>query len=787
MPVDNEKTSAASDGVTGTLQANPTRDTSPNSSQQTNEERVFAALKAQHQSDQRYRMLFDSIDDGFCILEKIPDAVGGVVDFRFIEANPAVALQSGVQIEIGNTIREILPNDAEDWLPTYVTVLATGKSIRFERELVSQQRILEVHAFRIDDELHQRVGVSFKDITERKRAEALLRSNHDTFFSLVQNAPFGLYIVDAQFRLSQVSTASQKVFENVRPLIGRDFAEVLRLIWPEPFASEAIGHFRQTLATGNSYSAPNTTERRNDIADIESYDWKIERITLPDGQHGVVCYFYDITERKKIEMALRESEAFNRSIIDSSPDCIKVIDLEGNLLSMLSGQALLGIEDIQPYLNKPWLDFWEAEHREAAERAVKSATEGASNFVGFFRPPRGEPKWWDVSISPILNTGSQPERLLAVSRDVTHRKQAEDALRESESRYRTLFNEMDEGFCIIELIFDGRQTPVDWRFLEVNPAFEKQTGIPDATGRRIREIAPNHENYWFEIFGRVCRDGEPIRFISEARELGGRWFDLYAFRMGDQGSRKVAVIFNNITERKRADQALRKSMRELRETETKLRLTQAALSREKAALADHVLQLQQMNEHLTLATREARTFADQVEKARIRMAHLAQHDALTDLPNRILLGDRVAQAISLAHRHGKPFALMFLDLDRFKEINDSLGHAVGDQLLQSVARRLTAAVRSSDTVCRLGGDEFIILLAEIEHAHDAELSAQNLLAALTATHRIDQFELRVTVSIGISLYPEHGQTMESLIKNADAAMYQAKAYGRNNYQFFEST
>ena len=749
-----------------------------------NEQLVVAALKAQQLSDQRYRMLFDSIDDGFCILERIPDA-RGVLDFRLIEANPAVALQSGIHIEVGKTIRETLPQDADDWLPTYDAVLATGESIRFERELVSQQRILELYAFRIDDDQHQRVGVSFKDITERKRAEALLRSNHDTFFSLVQNAPFGLYIVDTQFRLCQVSTASQKVFKNVRPLIGRDFTEVLRLIWPEPFASEAIGRFRHTLATGEPYSAPNTTERRNDIADVESYDWKIERITLPNGQFGVVCYFYDITERKKTENALRESEAFNRSIIDSSPDCIKVLDLEGNLLAMLSGQALLGIEDIQPYLNKSWLDFWEAEDREAAQRAVESGIDGVGNFVGFFRTLHGEPRWWDVSISPILGANREPERLLAVSRDVTHRKQAEDALRESELRYRTLFNQMDEGFCIIELIFDTQQTPIDWRFLEVNPAFAKVTGIPDARGKCISEIAPNHEDYWFEIYGKVCREGEPIRFVSEAKALGRRWFDLYAFRMGEQGSRKVAVIFNNITERKQADQALRQSMRELRKTESKLRLAQAALSQEKAALADHVRQLQQVNEHLTLATLEARRFADEVEKGRIRMAHLAQHDALTDLPNRILLGDRVAQAISLAHRHGKQFALMFLDLDRFKEINDSLGHAVGDQLLQSVAKRLTAGVRSSDTVCRLGGDEFIILLAEIEHPYDAELSAQNLLAALLATHRIDQFELQVTVSIGISIYPEHGQSMESLIKCADAAMYQAKAFGRNNYQFFQ--
>jgi len=218
-----------------------------------------------------------------------------------------------------------------------------------------------------------------------------------------------------------------------------------------------------------------------------------------------------------------------------------------------------------------------------------------------------------------------------------------------------------------------------------------------------------------------------------------------------------------------------------------LRATKAALSNEKAALDEHVLLLQQTNENLVHTTLKAHALADEIERARERMAHLAQHDALTDLPNRILLGDRLAQAISLANRQGKQFALMFLDLDRFKLINDSLGHAVGDQLLQSVAKRLTAAVRVSDTLCRLGGDEFVILLADIEQAQDAAVSAEKILLALAATHRIDQFELQVSVSIGISIYPDDGQNTDSLLRNADTAMYQAKESGRNHYQFFRQT
>ena len=141
---------------------------------------------------------------------------------------------------------------------------------------------------------------------------------------------------------------------------------------------------------------------------------------------GVMNCFYDITDRRIAEEALRSSEAFNRSIIESSPDCIKVLDLDGNLLSMESGQELLGIEDISPYLNKSWIEFWHGDDRRAARAAFDAALAGgAGNFVGFFRTLRGEPKWWDVAISPILDAAGRPASLLAVSRDVTDRKREE--------------------------------------------------------------------------------------------------------------------------------------------------------------------------------------------------------------------------------------------------------------------------------------------------------------------------------------------------------------------------
>ncbi len=200
---------------------------------------------------------------------------------------------------------------------------------------------------------------------------------------------------------------------------------------------------------------------------------------------------------------------------------------------------------------------------------------------------------------------------------------------------------------------------------------------------------------------------------------------------------------------------------------------------------DQMTRLQQVNAKLVVATLEARKLAEQVQTAKIELDHLAHHDALTGLPNRILLFDRLAQAISLARRSGKQFAVVFMDLDRFKHINDSLGHGVGDQLLQSVSQRILGCVRQSDTISRQGGDEFVALLPDIDHPEDAALSAQKMIAAIAKPHCINQHDLHIGVSIGISIYPDDGMDAETLIKHADIAMYHAKDKGRNTYAFFE--
>lgn len=222
-----------------------------------------------------------------------------------------------------------------------------------------------------------------------------------------------------------------------------------------------------------------------------------------------------------------------------------------------------------------------------------------------------------------------------------------------------------------------------------------------------------------------------------------------------------------------------------RETAVTLREREIRMAEAQGASGNHLTMLQEANAHLVITSIEAQKLTQEVQAAQDELVYQVHHDALTDLPNRTLLKDRLGQAIELTGRDGRRLAIMFIDLDQFKHINDSLGHAVGDQLLKSVARRLVDNVRISDTVSRQSGDEFVLLLPSIEHAEGAMQTAQKVLTAIAQPHSIDGHQLHLSASIGISVYPEDGQDAETLLKHADTAMYHAKSCGRNNCKFFE--
>jgi diguanylate cyclase (GGDEF)-like protein/PAS domain S-box-containing protein len=204
----------------------------------------------------------------------------------------------------------------------------------------------------------------------------------------------------------------------------------------------------------------------------------------------------------------------------------------------------------------------------------------------------------------------------------------------------------------------------------------------------------------------------------------------------------------------------------------------------KTAIEDSVAPIRDQEGRATGAVIVFRALTEEALARTLRISRLAQYDCLTGLPNRLLLNDRLGRAIALSTRHRRPLAVLFVDLDHFKDVNDTAGHAVGDRVLQVMAKRMQASVRSSDTVSRYGGDEFVVLLSEIDQPESLMPVARKILTAVEVPHNLTPHVFRITASIGVSFFPQDGQDGESLIQNADAAMYCAKQNGGNRVQLF---
>ena len=423
------------------------------------------------------------------------------------------------------------------------------------REVIVSAR----HQMIADADGHNYVLETNRDMTESKRVEEDLRAAHDTFRHLVEQSPFGVYVVNADFRLVQVSAGSQKVFQNVRPLLGRDFADVLRRIWPEPFAGEAIGLFRHTLETGEPYHAPSTIERRRDSGELEAYDWKIERLMLPDGRWGVVCHFYDLSERQRYEELQRESEARFRTLADNISQLAWMTDEKGWICwynQRWFNYTGTTLEEMQGW---GWQKVHHPDHLPQVVEKWRQALARGETWEDTFplRGRDGRYRWFLSRAVPIRNTDGRIAGWFGTNTDITDLREAEQA----RAHLAAIVTHSDDA--IISKDLNGLIT--SW-----NRGAERLFGYTEqeAIGRSITMlIPPDRVDEEPEILVRIKRGESVEHFETVRRRKDGTLLDisLTVSPIKDDEGRIIGAskVARDMTARKRQEEELRRWKDEL--------------------------------------------------------------------------------------------------------------------------------------------------------------------------------------------------------------------------------
>jgi diguanylate cyclase (GGDEF)-like protein/PAS domain S-box-containing protein len=607
-----------------------------------------------------------------------------------------------------------------------------------------------------------------------------------------------------------------------------------------PEKSTKVHAFLQRIANGEAIERFDTQRIKKDGTIID-VSLSVSAIRDETGRTvGTSGIARDITADKRKEAQLHLQSA----ALEAAANGIVITDRRGTILWVNHAFATMTGYSKEEVLGKNPRLLKSGDQPEAYYAKLWSTISSGNVWQGEIvnRRKDGTTYTEEMTITPVTQgfDDTTDTHFVAIKQDISDRRRAQDAVEESERRYRSLFENMLEGFAHCEMVFDDGGRPIDFVYLAINSAFGKLTGLQDVVGKRFTEVIPESKDSQpelFERYSRVVATSEPERFEIEIKALG-MWFSVSAYAAG-KGC--FIAVFDNTTDRKRAEAELRLTQFSVEHASDNIFWSNSqghfvyvneAACRALGYSREELLSLsipdlnprfrkeddwpafwEELKRRGSITfegqniTKQGQVFPAEITAnylefdgqeysfafvrditarrvAEERVQYLAYYDALTGLPNRTLLKDRLSKALAGARRQKDKVALLFLDLDRFKDINDSLGHSVGDLLLQEVAQRLKKWGREQDTVARLGGDEFVIMLTRVKEVPDAAVVAERLMDAMTAEFAVQGYTLNVSCSVGISIFPEHGTDAETLIKNADAAMYSAKDNGRNSFRFF---
>jgi diguanylate cyclase (GGDEF)-like protein/PAS domain S-box-containing protein len=671
-----------------------------------------------------------------------------------------------------------------------------------------------------------------RDVTERKRSEEARVATESRLALLMSQLPVAVLTYDRDMRATSASGAQLPVFQGpLDTFVGQNLREILA---PDDPYTAAIVSMHERAHDGESSSIV----RDDPQGSVESF---VEPFRNPEGDIvGSVTVLVDVTKSRRAEAALRAEESRSRLVLDQMPAMLWTIDTDFRITSS-KGAGLAGLGLVPDELvGTSLFDYLKSDDPEFEPvKAHLSALRGeSSSYISTW----GSERRIRTHIEALRDAHGAITGAIGIALDITAEVNAKESVRAAESRLELLVRQLPALMWATDT--DMRITWTDGKALEGigrEPShavgMTLQTYFKDvdprfALERQHREaLAGKPVGYFQEWMGRLFNVHlEPIRAgdgtvsgalgiaidvteqmqveealrkselsLASAQEIAhlGNWerdFGSGATTWSDECLRILGLVPGRDVMDPAAffdfdhpDDAefVRRTVAESQATYAAYSIDHRIIRRDGIVRWVHEHGEYLMDEHGS-PVKLIGTLLDITERkqAEERLAHLAHHDPLTDLPNRLMLNDRLAQSIAHAERNGRVAAVLFLDLDRFKDINDTLGHSTGDRLLKFVSERLLECLRIGDTVARSGGDEFIIVLADVAQLDDVTNVANRIVDSFSRPFAIDGRELYASASIGISVFPYDGHDVDSLIRCADTAMYQAKDSGRNNFQFF---